>query len=339
MDIPILSNGTTEYAQTTSEMFLNITWQSLVMIVGTMSVGFLPLYFTFTEKLLKRISLLGAVLMIGFILILILPEGFEDLNDNYPENGLILSSFQIGGLSVMLGFAIMMFVDLIFGLHGKPSSASENAVEPERNESFQREANQSNSNSNIQIIPKENLLSFGFCFHAACDGVSIGAATYTGQTDLIVTIFIGIFVHKLVVALCLVVNLLTMKTSKKKTLTSLIIFSLACPLAAYVILGILILADAPQDSMVPGILIAISAGTLLYVGTAHSLPEAIGHGHDEYKNHDHSFMEMENINEGEYSDDQAPMLDEVAHRRDWIDYVGILIAILIPVGCAFIPDG
>ena len=272
MDTLIFNNGTTENAQTTSEMFLNITWQSLVMIVGTMSVGLLPLCFTFTEKLLKRISLLGAVLMIGFILILILPEGFEDLNDNYPEDGLILSSFQIGGLSVMLGFAIMMFVDLIFGLHGKPSSASENAVEPERNEmSFQRESNQSNSNSNsnIQIIPKENLLSFGFCFHAACDGVSMGAATYTGQTDLIVTIFIGIFVHKLVVALCLVVNLLAMKTSKKKTLTSLIIFSFACPLAAYVILGILILADAPQDSMVPGILIAISAGTLLYVGTAH----------------------------------------------------------------------
>ena len=50
-------------------------------------------------------------------------------------------------------------------------------------------------------------------------------------------------------------------------------------------------------------------------------------------------MEMENIDEGEYSDDQAPMLDDVAHQRDWIDYVGILIAILIPVGCAFIPDG
>merc|ERR1712173_138822 len=141
----------------------------------------------------------------------------------------------------MGGFVFLMLIDLVFGLHG------------DSNESSGSTTNDATSNP----------LSFGFIFHSACDGIALGAGAYTGDTQLIVAIFIGIFCHKLVVALALVSNLLK-KASKKKCLISLVLFSIACPLAAFIVLGILILTDASQESLVPGIMIAISAGTLMY---------------------------------------------------------------------------
>ena len=307
-------------SQTTSEAFISMTWQSLTILAGTLIVGILPLCFHIPPKFLRKISLFGAVLMCSFILIIIVPEGFEQLEENYPEEELILESFQIGGLSLILGFILLFYIDLLFGLHGKNDSSSQ---------PIQDDSNNSNFSSS-------DLLSFGFIFHAACDGVAMGAATYSGDIELIVAIFLGIFAHKLVVALCLVVNLMT-KTTKKKTVFYLVLFSLACPVAAYIVLGILIAIDAPEESLIPGILIAVSAGTLMYVGMSHSLPEAMmghSHGHgDAVGNQNQAF------DDGTHSDDTPPILNLESqygeNDRNWIDYVGILVAVTLPILLVF----
>ena len=309
-------------------------------------------------------TLFGAVLLSSFILVVIVPEGFEILIEAYPEGESeedepAIEAGVAGGISMIIGFLIIFMIDLFVGLHGDHESSSSDLS--------------TNSNSNNAASKSQkgsNLLSVGFIFHALCDGVALGAAVYSDNSDVVIGIFIGVFAHKLVVGLALTINLLG-KSNKKSILICLFIFSIAAPVGAYIVLGILVGIDASEESVIPGILILLSAGTLIYVGMAHSLPEAIqarkgghghghgnagGHGHSHgHGNRKHSAVDTEITNAGGGADNHA-MTESVENRQafehsvtgqnanisiphehmeenavDWIDFVLIIVAVLIPI--------
>lgn len=364
-----VASSENQNATTTGQLFLNLTYQSLAIFFGSFLVGSLPIWVPLSQKFLNYLTLFGAVLLSSFILVVIIPEGFEILVEAYPEEiegeesgGIEWAA--LGGICLIVGFFLIFMIDVYFGLHG---DHPDEEAEPTQT-----------GNSNKQKKSKSsNLLSVGFIFHAMCDGVALGAAVYSDSSDLALAIFIGVFAHKLVVGLALTINLLG-KCSKKMMLIYLFIFSIAAPIGGYIVLGILVGVDAPSESVAPGVLILISAGTLIYVGIAHSLPEAIqqrkgghnhnhSHGHSSKSNnttdhdlgHGHAHNNSQShgttsTNSNSGNDNAAATLDthemkgtgttidrnthiSVAHEHleshkiDWIDFVLIVVAVGIPI--------
>uniref|UniRef100_A0A6P7FIJ1 Zinc transporter ZIP9 n=1 Tax=Diabrotica virgifera virgifera TaxID=50390 RepID=A0A6P7FIJ1_DIAVI len=93
-----------------------------VMLVGSFLAGSIPLFFTFSEDKLKKISVFGAGLLVGTALAVIIPEGVRSLIPQ-ESHGHGASSephiedhkdpLSVIGISLVLGFIFMLLVDQI----------------------------------------------------------------------------------------------------------------------------------------------------------------------------------------------------------------------------------
>ncbi|KAJ1680087.1 hypothetical protein EV182_000709, partial [Spiromyces aspiralis] len=101
---------------------------SLGMLVGSLIAGFVPLFFSFSSRGFSLVSLLGAGLLTGTVLTVIVPEGIESIYDaakrtgNGDNEGTAGGSADINahievGLALVLGFIIMLLIDRCIGSH------------------------------------------------------------------------------------------------------------------------------------------------------------------------------------------------------------------------------
>ncbi|XP_074092134.1 zinc transporter ZIP9 isoform X1 [Macrotis lagotis] len=275
--------------------FISISLLSLAMLVGCYVAGIIPLAVNFSEERLKLITVLGAGLLCGTALAVIVPEGvhalYEDIlegkhhqtseaqnviaSDKAVENPLVhehehshdhtrLHAYI--GVSLVLGFVFMLLVDQIGSSHmhsteGKDSSLTD------------PEAARSN-NSKITT-------TLGLVVHAAADGVALGAAASTSQTSVQLIVFVAIMLHKAPAAFGLVSFLMHAGLERNRIRKHLLVFALAAPVMAMVTyLGLSKSSkEALSEVNATGVAMLFSAGTFLYVATVHVLPEVGGLGH------------------------------------------------------------
>ncbi|MGH0133683.1 UNVERIFIED_CONTAM: hypothetical protein FKN15_077941 [Acipenser sinensis] len=208
---------------------------------------------------LQFVSVLGAGLLCGTALAIIIPEGIELLQDSvkgtqYPcvtalnrsatvphpspgslaEKSLSLPPHFLIGVSLVVGFILMFIVDQIAS----------------------------------------------YCsFHA--DGVALGAAVASSQVSVQVIVFFAVILHKAPAAFGLVSFLMHAGLEKRQIQKHLLAFSIAAPVLAtmtYFILSQTGGSSAHRLSAT-GIGMLFSAGTFLYVATVHVLPEISSRGH------------------------------------------------------------
>ncbi|XP_015183378.1 PREDICTED: zinc transporter ZIP9-A [Polistes dominula] len=225
----------------------SIIWLSLVMLGGSYLAGFLPLIMNLSEDKLQLVSVLGAGLLVGTALAVIIPEGIRALfttpagSIDHPQNDSDLH-FLIG-ISLVLGFVFMLLVDQCTRRGGGKE--------------------------------KSFTATLGLVVHAAADGVALGAAATTSQADVEVIVFFAIMLHKAPAAFGLVSFLLHEGVEKKKIGKHLLVFSLSAPcLALLTYFGI---GKEGKETLsnvnATGLAMLFSAGTFLYVATVHVLPE------------------------------------------------------------------
>ncbi|KAJ8917280.1 hypothetical protein NQ315_002297 [Exocentrus adspersus] len=227
----------------------------LVMLVGSFLAGSIPLFFSFSEDKLKKISVFGAGLLVGTALAVIIPEGVrslipEDLHQhphNESETQEHKDPLSAIGISLVLGFIFMLMVDQI---------------------SQARNENLSPSERNITA-------TIGLVVHAAADGVALGAAATTSHTDVEMIVFLAIMLHKAPAAFGLVTFLLHEGIDRQRIRKHLLIFSLSAPVMTCVTyFGIAKEQKETLSSLnATGIAMLFSAGTFLYVATVHVLAE------------------------------------------------------------------
>lgn len=219
---------------------------SLVMFVGSCVAGSLPLVINLSEDKLQLVSILGAGLLVGTALAVIIPEGIRALftGDITNEKGLYSNLHSLIGISLVLGFVFMLLID-------------------------QCSARKSGGRQ------KSITATLGLIVHAAVDGVALGAAATTSQADVEVIVFFAIMLHKAPAAFGLVSFLLHEGVDRKKISRHLLIFSLAAPcLALVTYFGIGKEGKETLSSVnATGLAMLFSAGTFLYVATVHVLPE------------------------------------------------------------------
>nr|XP_033795638.1 zinc transporter ZIP9-A-like isoform X2 [Geotrypetes seraphini] len=265
---------------------------SLGMFLGCFLLGLIPLTVKLSEKL-HFVSVLGAGLLCGTALAIIIPEGIELLEGSSRgaqvpcKNGVLnanttildmltedsaekSSSFPVHffiGVFLVMGFLLMFIVDQI----GSYCSYHDPRVGMSAGTSI--------------------TATLGLVIHAAADGVALGAAVASSQVSVQVIVFFAIILHKAPAAFGLVSFLMHAGLEKKTIQKHLLAFSMAAPILA--IATYLILSRTGGTSQhrlsTTGNGMLFSAGTFLYVAMVHVLPEISGrgqshqHGSPEYR--------------------------------------------------------
>lgn len=249
-----------------------------VMLFGSYLAGSIPLFISLSEEKLQLVSVMGAGLLLGTALSVIIPEGVQTLNMAYTRHssqhqdqagtestdhhhqGGENPGHHLIGVSLVLGFIFMLIIDQV------ASSRSNKAdLESGRARSVSWTA------------------TLGLVVHAAADGIALGAAATTNQTDVEMIVFLAIMLHKAPASFGLVTYLLHEGLERGRIKKHLLIFSLAAPCAA--ILTFMLLQARGSGSLdtiaATGLAMLFSAGTFLYVATVHVLPEvtSLGHSH------------------------------------------------------------
>ncbi|XP_017056791.1 zinc transporter ZIP9-B [Drosophila ficusphila] len=240
-----------------------------VMLVGSYAAGSIPMLMKLSEEKLKCVTVLGAGLLVGTALAVIIPEGIRSLYMGSGQPQLISDPehqdySKTIGLSLVLGFVFMMLVDI------------------------------SQRKSNIGSDKKSNAtLTLGLVVHAAADGVALGAAATTSHQDVEIIVFLAIMLHKAPAAFGLVTFLLHEKLDRKKIRRHLAVFSLSAPLLT--ILTYFGIGQEQKETLnsvnATGIAMLFSAGTFLYVATVHVLPELTQNGFSQTDQHDYRLLE------------------------------------------------
>lgn len=270
--------------------FSSISLLSLAMLVGCYVAGTIPLAVNFSEERLKLITVLGAGLLCGTALAVIIPEGVHALYEEVLEGGhhshgqvgVVEVSEQKGdaeavlsangkhehsheqlhaciGVSLVLGFVFMLLVDQIGSSHVHSTEDPESA----------------------RVTSSKITTTLGLVVHAAADGVALGAAASTSQTSVQLIVFVAIMLHKAPAAFGLVSFLMHAGLERNRIRKHLLVFALAAPvLAMLTFLGLSQSSkEALSDFNATGVAMLFSAGTFLYVATVHVLPEVGGGGH------------------------------------------------------------
>lgn len=212
---------------------------------------------------MKIVSILGAGLLVGTALIVIIPEGVRSLYSKEKEIHSSETATQENnhhhdeaedfsktiGLSLVLGFVFMMLVDQISSRHLHST-----------------ETKDSKRNSTATI---------GLVVHAAADGIALGAAAKTSHQDVEMIVFLAIMLHKAPAAFGLVSFLLHEGIDRQRIRKHLGIFSLSAPLLTLITyFGIGQEQKETLNSVnATAVAMLFSAGTFLYVATVHVLPE------------------------------------------------------------------
>ncbi|XP_034041428.1 zinc transporter ZIP9 [Thalassophryne amazonica] len=249
---------------------LAVTLISVAVFVGCFFLGFVPLLFRLSEKRLQFVTILGAGLLCGTALAIIIPEGMDLLENSWRASSCSAVPAALNtsekdpapterrppprffiGLALSIGFTFMFIVDQI----GNYCSVHDLQTRLPNSVSF--------------------TATLGLVIHAAADGFALGAAVATSQVTVQLVVFFAVILHKAPAAFGLVSFLLHAGLDKKHIQGHLLVFSAAAPIFAITTYFILHASGSTcQDRLsATGIGMLFSAGTFLYVATVHVLPE------------------------------------------------------------------
>ena len=234
--------------QTTKERKMEglgqLTVFSIVMLVGSYGAGSAPLFMPMSEEKLHLVSVLGAGLLVGVAFAVIIPEGVLTLikayslrsqhkslqlgNDDNKATSHIEEDHHHGedhsfegldrlmGISLVLGFIFMMFVDQL----ASSMSSNRSSLPTTTDEESSRRRSKTTVNWTTTL---------GLVVHAAADGIAMGAAAATNQVDVEIIVFLAIMLHKAPAAFGLVTFLLHEGLDRNRTRKHLLIFSVSAP--------------------------------------------------------------------------------------------------------------
>ncbi|KAI8057629.1 hypothetical protein BDF22DRAFT_750894 [Syncephalis plumigaleata] len=260
------------------ESFLRLILLSIGMFVGALLAGILPFRLGLAENrhnlTTQRWTVFGSGLLVGTVLIVILPEGMEAVyggSDNHHHESDVVPT--------LLGIRWHSWIGPV--------------------------------------------LAWGFSFMFLVDQRP-HYQNYADVSAFGIGIFAAVLLHKAPAAFGLSTVLLREGYTRLQVLHRLLAFAIAAPLGALLTYGVLVASfmaagvygdkqELATDQIVrlnrlTGLLLLFSAGTFLYVATAHALPDTLtllkgGAGHHQ---HHHSFSNTFNTDSNEliYSNEE-----------------------------------
>ena len=273
---------------------------SIAMLLGSYLAGSLPLSTKLSENKIRLLNALGAGLLVGTSLMVVIPEGIETIYNSTAAPSSITPNSVPGwveyehkgpnkrepveegeggehsviGLALIIGFALMYIIDQVSSLHMSNTCSATEYTELGVVGGGSLEGEEVNENTEVQnhatVVPTVGLL-----VHAAADGIALGASATHPQLSFVV--FMAIMLHKAPASFALTSVLLSSGISHNAIRKHLLIFALAAPVGALITYFILYFFSTATTSAASleywtGVLLVFSGGTFLYVAM-HALQE------------------------------------------------------------------
>lgn len=277
---------------------------SLAMLVGCYLSGIIPLTITLPEEKLKLMTVLGAGLLVGTALAVIIPEGVHAMYSNGPESRHVERNADLQAerqpLSVQKGGVADSGKDVVGDDKSPAAALTDHHHHHDMSEEhskigislvtgfiFMLLVDQIGGNAHSHSMSSDMestghvqhrskiTATLGLVVHAAADGIALGAAITLSESHITMIVFVAIMLHKAPAAFGLVSFLLHEGFDRTRIRKHLAIFSAAAPLLAVITYTGLSQQnkEALSDMHTTGIAMLFSAGTFLYVATVHVLPE------------------------------------------------------------------
>lgn len=283
---------------------------SIAMLIGCYLAGSIPLAFPLSEDRLHLVSVLGAGLLIGTALAVIIPEGVNALyldshahseahSHRNHENG-HHEHHSLENVEIASEIATQRRLS---GVHAIPSSIVSASEKVELHDHGADSGIEVHSLIGLMLVlgfvfmmlvdqlssgsghthsatsdaqPSFNITAtLGLVVHAAADGVALGAAAKSSHKEVEMIVFVAIMLHKAPAAFGLVTFLLSEGLDRVRIRRHLLFFAAAAPITA--LLTFFGLSQQNKESLssshTTGSAMLFSAGTFLYVSTVHVLPE------------------------------------------------------------------
>lgn len=265
---------------------------SLAMFVGAFVSGYIPMCLqkSSSASSMRIVTALGAGVLIGAALIVIIPEGItmylaslkdhehtegaeehestgEQVHDHDHHHHHSHGHHSAIGAALATGFAFMLVVDKLSDGYGHAHS---NPGAPQKVSDQSRET---------QSVGRSSSAMLGLIVHAAIDGVALGASSFSGDGDASALIFLAIMLHKAPASFGLTTYLASIKMNKRDMMQQLFIFSIAAPIGAFATFAAMDLHIMQYKQQTLALVMLFSGGTFLFVATAHILPEVMHSDH------------------------------------------------------------
>jgi zinc transporter 9 len=222
-----------------------------LLFAGSLFSGYVPMAFNITAHSLLLASTVGAGLLVGTALIVIIPEGIHTL---YSGGKDAVNPSEVG-LTMALGFVLMLILDRVAAGYGHahgPAATTVAAGDIELTEGVvtPRRLGATGSSGMMGAI-RACLATFegsaaiiGLLVHNAVDGFALGVSAVSsghtaeraasGERGLSFLVFLAILLHKAPAALALSTFLLQQRRTKSQVMRQLFVFCGIIPVAAIV---------------------------------------------------------------------------------------------------------
>ena len=269
---------------------------SFAMLVGCYLAGAVPLAFNLSDEKLRLVSVLGAGLLVGTALAVIIPEGVHALlfpsGDSHEGSHVVGKAAAVDTGAVVAGGAQLkeaVKLDETGSHHHEHESGVElhswigvalilgfvfMLLVDQIGGHMHSHASAGESGTGAGQNRNKITATLGLVVHAAADGIALGAAASTSQTHVEIIVFIAIMLHKAPAAFGLVSFLLHEGFDRTRIRKHLSVFAFSAPLLA--IITYVALSQSGKDMVnnnATGIAMLFSGGTFLYVATVHILPK------------------------------------------------------------------
>ncbi|BDA49754.1 Zinc transporter ZIP9 [Coccomyxa sp. Obi] len=257
----------------------------VVMFLAAMGSGMLPLLIQISEGKLAVMGALGAGLLVGTALSVIIPEGFHAFQSAQQETGVDLADWAIGAVLVA-GFLAMLLLDHLqqVMVGGSPAHAHAHVHHSSSSQSVHRQhchcsdEDPEDDRTCAQKAQSEaaSRALVGLLVHSAADGFAVGASSVSTSASLSFLVAVAMVLHKAPVAFGLATYLLSARWAWARARRALLLFAAASPLTA--IATYILINAAPVLSSQTSIALCVlfSGGTFLYAACIHILPEIMG---------------------------------------------------------------
>ncbi|KRZ52993.1 Zinc transporter ZIP9 [Trichinella nativa] len=288
---------------------------SVFMFIGSLMIGIVPTIVSLPENRIKLSGALGAGLLVGTALGVIVPEGIHAIHasPHLKAEGKHFDHYENIPISKDVN-VVKQFIPrpkgIFFENNTENTAMGKADLHTAQENWLMHDCSAVNFEGKSRIIGVTLLYGFLFMFliehiterythgndrgrvrihhgwmatiglivHSATDGIALGAAAFADSSVTFI-IFLAVLLHKAPAAFGLSTYLLNEGFEKSKIRKLLIIFSSSAPLATLLTFAGISQAQishsASSSSNVIGILLLISAGSFLFVATVHILPEVI----------------------------------------------------------------
>ncbi|KAL3134435.1 hypothetical protein ABBQ38_006493 [Trebouxia sp. C0009 RCD-2024] len=265
--------------------FPSLVTLCVLTFVGSMLAGLAPLFLGVSESHLQTISAVGAGLLIGTALEVILPEGSEAFGTARQDGGNEQHLPEsLLGAALISGFVIMLLLDQV---HTAVSMSFQTSPPPANNGSEDPGEVQELLEAQNGLRKKHVLTKtasdpaarayIGLMVHSAADGFAVGAATRSDSSALGVTIAIAMVLHKAPVAFGLATSFMAANWTWQKSQKALLAFCSTSPLAALITYALIGATPALSSASSTALCVLFSGGTVLYAACMHVVPQVVGH--------------------------------------------------------------